>query len=140
MIKSENKNHELISTMLAPYILAAVVFAYFVSPLVVFLDPGRFAICGAVLAFSVILVRGAGGSSKKEAIGRLVGGSVLVTVALVLLGAEITSALKPVEQWRHQCAALQRDMGLLRPHRSNSAELFEALRCAPQAVGKIQFR
>ncbi|MET3726304.1 hypothetical protein [Sphingomonas trueperi] len=62
---------------------------------------------------------------------------VAFMVGVICLGASVT---RPSSYTLSQCTALQRDMGRLEPKRTDSRELFIALKCPVQAAGPIQFR
>jgi hypothetical protein len=124
----------------APAVVASLVFLYFISPLVAFADPGHLFIVGFSMASSVGLALAIAlyGRRSKAGFDWMVTFGLMVApvgAALIALGPTFDNARRN----REQCRALQIDMSSVRPHRKDSREMFEALKCSPQAVGTVQF-
>lgn len=138
--RRETRARDHLTRMLFPWSLLGVVVAYLCGPALVWLDPALLAIAGICIGIGLVgMFQGATTRNRRLRRFEFLAGAAFSTLGAFAVYFMIFNAYFRIDRWNQQCLALEKDMAKLKPFRSDSAGLFEALRCQPTGAGRIQF-
>lgn len=127
-----------ITSFAAGVIVFAAVFSFFASPLLRFADLSMLASLGSLMGVlaAVVWIAVKNDAEPKWATTAcvVIAGIVFLLIVWVLNVAIATASSNSV-----RCAALQTDMLSVKPRRSDSAALFQALGCVPKGAEQVHF-
>lgn len=122
-----------------PAAVGAVVFAYFASPILRYIDPFWLYPLGGLLAVGCVLViAGLTVASLKAMVPITSVGVALMAVATVGLAYRAVPAQSVARHMDLQCQILEQDMMRIKPARTDSHDLYAALGCRPQATSTLR--
>lgn len=129
-----------LANLTRPFVVAAVIGAYFAAPAIRFIDPFSLYVGGGLLAMGAgLATAGFALVDLKHFVKTTVAGLVLCSISLTGLVFLAIPAQKVSIHIDQQCQILEHDMMRTHPARSDSRELFTALGCRAQGVGTIIF-
>lgn len=141
IVEDLRERRDAIVALATPFVVAAILMAFFGNAVQRFADPNWLIFGGSCLATGVFaflltfLV-----DDSKHGTRWLLGSVAIGFIGLMIIAAEMQDALKRSQRLDHQCGLLEADMQSANPVRADGRELYSAMGCRYQATGTLTFK